>query len=304
MQNFDYIAKLARKFAKKLEKEKNLVSIVQIGSSLRKEDFKPNSDLDFLVVYENPVKKSMGFETVEDIEVNLIRHGKKQFLNSLKEGNPVDLIALRFGKILYDNGFFAGIRRKKFKPSEKTIEKWVKTATFNLMDAATNYSFPTCMCCYFKALHHAARDFSRAMILKEQEKLLEGDVTILDNLKANYPDLYQKFKLIINGRKNYEKFEQKYIEFPKIKRAGLGKYLLALEDITIKALKITKKLDVPKVNELISQLQKKYDIEQYHSFYITPEHAKLMLHLILKGNKSGFFQYNLKNGKLVEEKIA
>jgi len=303
MQSFDSVVKLAKKYSEKLKKKKNVVSIVQIGSSLRKEDFKQNSDLDFLVIYENPVKKSIELENVNGIEITLIKHGKKQFLKSLGEGNPVDLIALSFGKILYDTGFFTGIKKKKFEPNEKTIEKWIHTATFNLMDAATNYSLPSCMCCYFKALHHAAREFSRVMILKEEKELLEGDKAILDRLKANHPDLYHKFMLIIDGRKNYEKFEQKYIKYPKIKSSGLGKYLLAAENIAIKALKISMGLNVPKVNELISRLQKKYKIDHYHSFYIDPERKELTLHLILKGDRPGFFRYSLKNEKLIEAYI-
>lgn len=306
MQNFENATKLARMYAKKLKKEKNLVSIVQIGSSLRKEDFKPNSDLDFLVIYEKPVKKYIGLKSIEDMEVNLIRHGKKQFLSSLKEGNPVELIALKFGKILYDKGFFTEIKKrnsKKFKPNEKTIEKWIHTATFNLMDAAMNYSFPACMCCYFKALHHATREFCRVIILKEKGELVEGDTIILENLRYNHPDLHKKFEFITNGRKNYEKFKQKCIEFPKIKNSRLGKYLLAAEDVSIKAFKVTKELEVPKVNKIIDELQKKYEIKEYHSFYIIPEAKELSLHLILKGNKSGFFRYSLNDGELIEEKI-
>jgi len=301
--NFEDITRLVKRYAKKIKKDKGVVSIIQIGSSLREEDFQSNSDLDFLVIYENPVTRFIELKNIDDLEINLIKYGKKQFLKSLKEGTPIDLIALKFGKVLYDNGFIVKVKKKNFKPSEKTIEKWLHTATFNLMDAAMNYSLPACMCCYFKALHHSAREFSRAIILKEQEEFLEGNSAVLENLKANYPQLYKKFKLIIEGRNNYEKFKQKYIRSPKINASGLGRYLLALEDISIEALKITKGLEVPKINQLIEELQKKYKIDHYSSFYIAPEDKKLMLHLVLKGDKSGFFNYSLENEKLTEVKI-
>ena len=300
MQKFEKATRLGKDYAGKLKKERGIVSIVQIGSSLRREDFKPNSDLDFLVIYENPVKKSIELEDIDGVEINLIRYGKKQFVKSLEEGNSVDLIALRFGKVLHDDGFFAEMKEKGFRPSEKTIDKWIRTATFNLMDAAMNYSFPACLCCYFKAIHHAAREFCRAVILKEEGDLLEGDANVLRRLKSSNPELYRKFRMVTKGRGSYEKFEAKYIKSPKIRNSGLGKYLLATEDIAIEALKITMGLNVPKVNKLISKLQKSYKIDHYHSFYLAPEHKSLMLNLGLKGGKLGFFEYSLENGELVK----
>ena len=56
MKEFNRAAKLAKRYSEKLKKEKNVVSVVQIGSSLRKEDFTPDSDVDLVIVYENPVK--------------------------------------------------------------------------------------------------------------------------------------------------------------------------------------------------------------------------------------------------------
>lgn len=302
-QNFNQAIELARNYSEKIKKEKGLISIVQIGSSLRREDFRSNSDLDFLIIYKNPIKRVIELVDTQEIEINLIKRSKEQFLECLKEGNPVDLIALSFGKILYDTGFFIEAKKKDFKPSKKTVEKWLHTASSNFMAASTNYSFPSCMCCYFRDLYHSSRDFCRAIILEEQGKLLEGEKSILANLESNYPDLHKKFKLIAKGRKNYERFKQTFIKFQTIKNYSRGKYLLAAEDISIKAFKITKGLDVPKANYIIAQLQKDYDIESYNSSYIIPESEELMLCLDIKGDKLGFFRYDIKEKRIKEAAI-
>lgn len=305
MPGFDAVTELAEKYSEKLRKKGGVASIVQIGSSLRKEDFGPDSDLDLLVVYGHPVRRTMSYDRAQGIEIQLIRRDRKQFVRMLEEGNPVDLIALRFGKVLYDDGFLAETKKKGFGPTESTIKGWVRTASFNLMDAAHNYTFP-CACDYFKALHHAAREFCRAMLLKERGVLLEGDKAVLDALETDYPDLYRSFLLIVDGKKqgSPDADEWREIKHPTIESSGLGKYLLAAEEIEIRALKSVMGLNAPKVNDLISQLRKKYRIGHYSGFYLIPEQKELLLNLSLKGNRFGMFRYSLEDGKLVEAHIS
>jgi len=296
-RNFVLAQKLAKEYCKKLRKE-GAISITQMGSSLRKDKFIDNSDLDLLVVYEKPVKKNIKIE-YNEIEVNILRRGKNQLVKLLIEGNPVDLIALKFGKVLFDKGTLKNLRNKNFKPTKQTIKKWMHTASFNLMSASHNYSLPACICCYFKSLHHAARDFSRAIILKEKGELIDGDKHIIKELKFLCPDLIEKYGLILEGRKNFEKFEQKCVETVYIKRNELGRYLLAAEDFARRAFGIALNMKLPKVNKLISYLKEKYEIYHFHGFSLSPERKELLIGLILKDDEVKISQYDLEKERFI-----
>ena len=237
---------------------------------------------------------------MDGFNIQMLRYGKKQFLKSVKEGIPVNLISLKFGKVLYDNDFFSELKKKGFQPTEKTIERWVSSAAFNLGDAAMNYSFPTCISEYFKSLRNAARGFCSILILKEKGIVVDGIRMILDNL--DHPNLCEKFRLVIKGKKEGKELKR-IVMHQKIKASGHGKYLLAAEDIAIKALKISMGLNVPKANKLIAQLQKKYDIDHYHGFWLNPGNKELMLHMVLKGDRSGFFRYSLETGELIKADV-
>ena len=297
MNKFNIAQKLAREYAKKI-KDNDVISIVQIGSSLRKEDFTPYSDLDFLVIYKKTVKDFLRHDKIRDFEVNIIQHGKNQFVKSLKEGNSVDLVALKFGRVLYDNGFFEQQRDTGYKPTQKTVDKWLHTASFNLGDASINYTLPACMCCYFKSLHHAAREFCRAIIVKEHNKVVEGNNDIINMLRDKYPKICKNFELIINGRRSYDNFDSKLIKSRFSRNSGLGKYLLAAEEIAIEAFRICKNLEISKVNDLISRLAKKYQIEYFHSFHLIPESKRILINLILKRDKAAIFIYNIEDRTL------
>lgn len=268
------------------------ISAFQIGSSLRKEDFFENSDLDFLVIYDKKVKKDFLYENRE-IEINIIRRNKEKFLEFLNKGNPVDLVALNFGKILFGHEFVSKLRRKKFKGTEKTIESWIKTASFNFSAAANNYPFPTCTCCYFKDLHHSSRDFSRAIILKEKEKLTESNAMIIKELGSIYPELAKEYKFILKGRKNYQKFEPIYEERKKIEYDELGKYLLSVEVFARKAYNVLLNLEIPKINDLISEIEKDYQIKRYSGSWLHPEKREIALALVLEKENLKYFVYDL-----------
>ncbi|MEM2935764.1 MAG: hypothetical protein QW231_01140 [Candidatus Bathyarchaeia archaeon] len=167
----DHIDILVKLYSRRFKRDR-AVSAFQVGSSLSEEDFFDNSDLDFLVVYDKEIRKNFVLEHTKQIEINVMRRSKGQFLRLLEEGSPVDLIALRFGRVLFDDVFLRGLRGRGYKPTQRTIEQWIHTASFGLSSAANNYSLPACICCYFKDLHHSARDFSRAIILKSVLSLL------------------------------------------------------------------------------------------------------------------------------------
>src|SRR3989338_513241 len=293
MNKFYTAQKLVTKYANKIRNH-NTISIVQIGSSLRKEDFTQDSDLDFLIIYKQPVKDFLKHDSIRHFEVNIIPHKKNQYIKSLKEGNPVDLIALKYGKILYDNGFFETQRNVCYKPTQKTIDKWFRTAAFNLGDASINYSLPACLDCYYKSLHHAAREFSRAIIVKKYGEIVEGSKEIIDKLKNKYPKICRNFEFVINGRRDCKDFGSKLIKVKYIGNSGLGKYLLATEEIAIEAFKICKNLKLPRINDLILSLAKKYQIKCLHSFHLIPESMQILINISLERDKVAVFCYDIR----------
>lgn len=289
---FKKIHRLVKKYLKRLKKD-NVVSIVQVGSTLRKKEFVGNSDLDLLVIYENSVRDRIKIEYQSETEVNLIRRGKQQYLKYLKAGNPVDLIALKFGKVLWDKGFFKKLKRSNFEPTAKTHEFWMHTASFNISDAFCNYSLPTCICCYFKSLHHAARDFSRAIILKERNKLVEGDKDVIMELKKIQPHLVNKYRIILDGRRNYDSFRDNPIKTIKIRPNQRGKFLLSCEDFAILAYKNVLNMNLPKINNLISNLQNEYKIDHFSSYFLEPETMQILITLSLKSGMLKMLKFDL-----------
>ena len=278
-------------------KSDGAVFAFQIGSSLKEEDFFDNSDLDFLVVYDKKIRKGFILNRGKGIEINIMRRSRERFLKLLEDGNPVDLIALRFGKVLLDDGFVEGLRKKEYEPTQRTMEQWMHTASLNLSSVTSNYSLPACMCCYFRELHHSARDFSRAMIVKEKNDLVEGDAAVLGRLESLYPELVDGYRLILDGRRNYQKFESKYVKTVKIEENELGRYLLAGEEFARKAYKVVLGLSLPRVNDLISDLEKKYIIDHYHGFWLSSERKEIIVGLVLEGDRLKYFTYDLGIGE-------
>ena len=150
-------------------------------------------------------------------------------------------------------------------------------------------------------MHHSARDFSRAIILKKRNELVEGDAMVMDKLAILYPELVEDYNFIIDGRRKYKSFEPKYVKTVKIEKNELGKYLLAGEKFAEKAYEVVLGLKLPKVNSLISELEMKYRIDHYHGFWLSPERKDLLLSLVLEGDKMLHFIYDLKEQKWKKE---
>lgn len=290
--DFKEIQGLVKTYIEKLKRD-NVLTVVQLGSSLREDEFTGNSDLDLLVIYRNPVRDRLKIKYHNEIEVNLVRRGKQQYLKSLRAGNPVDLIALKFGKVLADKGFFKNLEADRFKPTAGTAGFWMHTASFNFSDAFHNYSLPSCMCCYFKALHHASRDFSRAIILTESKKLVEGNKDVIMELKKSHPGLAGKYRLILDGRRNFESFKNNLIKADKIRGNRRGRFLLACEDFAALAYRVVLNIKLPKFNSLITRLQAEYKIDHFGSYFVDPEKKNILITLFLKSGKHKMLKFDL-----------
>jgi len=112
------IKNLVNLYSKRFEKE-GAIFAFQVGSSLREKEFFENSDLDFLVVYKKRVRKNFTVKFEKGVEINIMRRSKEQFLSLLKEGSPVDLISLKFGKVLFGEDLVRELKMKNYKPTEK-----------------------------------------------------------------------------------------------------------------------------------------------------------------------------------------
>lgn len=293
--NYQEVQKITEKYLDHFKKKKP-VTLVQVGSSLRKEEFMDNSDLDLFLISRNKVKERLKIEYVNDLEVNLIRRSKRQFLKNLNEGIPVDLIALHFGKVIFDNGFLSKLNQKDYLPTEKTAKYWLHTASFNLSDAFYNYSGMIAVYDFFKSLHHAVRDFSRAIIVAKEKKLAEGNKNITRATAKYYPELIDKYNFILNGRRDSERYDgERIVETVRVRDNERGKFLLAAEEFAIKAYQDVLKLKLPKINSIISTAQRKYRIKYFDGYILSPERKEASVLLVLKNGKIKIITVPLKS---------
>lgn len=283
-------------------------STVQIGSSIRPKDFTPYSDYDFLAIYDGPVRKKIIHKYISNQEIDVVRRSKSQFIKLLKAGSPFDLVALNRGKILKDDGFFAKLRQQKedFKATIRSAEFWIYTASWNLSEASFDYICPTDISEYFRRIHHAARDFSRAIIFWREKKLVEGNDEIIEGLTMlSQADLVSNYNSIFEARVNQNKFRPRTEETLFIKDSGIGKYLIQAEKFAAAAYRLWN-ISLPKVNCLIRELIKAKKLSEdvkknsFCGFWLDDKLKELTITFITK-EKAKSFIYDLIRSKWKEE---
>ncbi|MBT4504207.1 MAG: hypothetical protein HOC74_41155 [Gemmatimonadetes bacterium] len=220
---------------RQLRESGHLVSLVLIGS-LRNQDFVPGlSDID-LWILGRWLKPALRIELVEkyghQVEVNLICRNQAFLRGELRQGTPVDLVALRYGQVLYDDGFFRTLRRKahRYSVTPATREMWMKSSARWLSTAIYQYFHPNCPHCFFGALYHAGRDLLRAHLIAHGADLVEG-WEIEAAIENRWPDLAEAFGRIRWARAHWQSYA-----FPQFKKrlqieSELGELLLSLEYI-------------------------------------------------------------------------
>ena len=301
MDRFTKAQKAAEVFANNLDK-RGIISIVRIGSSLRREDFCSGSDIDFLIIQQKSPKHFLENDSQDGFEIHMVRRGKKAFLDSLDKGVPLDLVAMQYGVIVYDkNRFFLKAKRKNHPPTKTTIEQWMHTAAFHLGDAAMTYSWPIDLYDYFKHLHHSARESCRAIIAKEQKRVVEGDLQVLDALKEHHLKVYGNYRKIVLARKRWESFSAKDVNSLIIKDRGRGKYLLLTLECVAESWRICKGARMPPINSLIGKIAGKYPVKEFNMFQIYPKECKLLLFFKAKGGGVRIFSYDCKTDILKEQ---
>jgi len=305
MTSFIKAQRAARTFLRGLDK-KDILSIVRIGSSLRREDFVDGSDIDFLIIQKKRPRDFMEHGMQGEFEINVVRRGKREFLSLLKKGIPLDLIAVSYGRLVYGPGFFASVGNGPWKPKKATVRQWMRTGLFQLTDAVMAHQHPIDCRSYFRLVHHSSREFCRAIIAKEKGVIVEGDWRILSILKEKHTILYRNFRLIVEGRKKCASFSPRQKNSPFIAKSGRGKYLLAAEEIAHEALRICSGVNFPKANDIVKIIMQRHPVREFYAFTLHPESNEMLLFLKLEGSKLCGFCYNAKNKKNKEigKKIA
>jgi len=261
---------------KKLKKQDRLISGILIGSLANREYVPGLSDIDFLIIGKNLKRalkteffKSKGFET----DINIVCRSPNSFEKSLSKGNPVDLIAFKYGEVIYDKGYFKKSKKNKdAKPTAKTIQSWLQTGLHHFGELLYQYFSPCCAHCFFSAAYHSSRELLRALLLGKGKDVLEGWELKLA-LEKNYPELFPLFLKICQARKEWDKYS-----FPLFNRCSritgrLGKIVLLVEKIVREALK-TQGLNVPPLNNLLKEIK---DVKDVHSLHISLPEKEVMV---------------------------
>jgi predicted nucleotidyltransferase len=196
------IREVVRKAIDQIKRRFKPISIIQFGSSLYPKNMVIESDVDLMVILRRRVKNPI--ETFfDDIEVEAHLISKRDFIKSIKNGFPLTLMAVKFGKVIYGPKDFLEKYRNKALPTRKTVEIWYDNAWRVFHFAILDYFSRGCVGCYLKDCHHAARSFLRAFILKTKNIVCEKDEEILLNIPK---DIQRAYKKLIGIRKNGEKF--------------------------------------------------------------------------------------------------
>jgi len=213
----------------------HLVALALIGS-LRNRDFIPGlSDID-LWVLGRWLKPSLQTEWVmkygHEVEVNLVCRNLKFLRRALRQGIPVDLMAIRYGEVLYDEGFFRTVRRQahRYGVTQTTREMWMKSSARWLSTAIQQYFCPDCPHCFFGALYHAGRDLLRAHRVAHGGDLVEGwevEAAVMEE----WPDLAAALGRIRWARAHWSSYAFPRFETRTRIEGELGELLLTLETI-------------------------------------------------------------------------
>ncbi|MFZ8830287.1 MAG: nucleotidyltransferase domain-containing protein [Candidatus Aenigmatarchaeota archaeon] len=163
----------AREFAKRvLEKYGNLVkSIVLMGSVVRGE-FKPESDIDIIVILDDTIEELSG-DKLEAIDDDLEKMAKSisdkisiqpsytltEFVDYAKSGHPIVYNFIKEGEPLFDAGFFMPWKRLlklgKIQGTREAIENYMEDAPKKLARAKTVKLLMLAEDCYYAMVNSA-----------------------------------------------------------------------------------------------------------------------------------------------------
>jgi len=269
-----------------LREARRLASVVLIGS-LAHRDFVPGlSDLD-LYVLARRVKPGLkvGWLDKQELDVNLVCRDLRSARRSLREGVPVDLVALRHGEVLWDDGTFAALRRgaKRWRATPATAGLWMTTSAHWLSRAIDNYFNPCNEGDFFGGLFHAARDLLRAQLVTEGGDLVEG-WEVEDAVQKRWPDLAEHFGRIRHARAAWDTFAFPLFQDRTRVEGELGQLLRSLEAIACSVYR-ARGLRLPSLDALTRNLFERRGARSLHSVHIHPKDAVMHLAYVARNGR-------------------
>ena len=265
---------------RQLRESGRLVSLVLIGS-LQNRDFAPGlSDID-LWILGRWLKPAFRIEFVEkyghQVEMNLICRNLAFLYRELRRGTPVDLVALRYGQVLYDDGFFRTLRRKahRYSVTSVTREMWMKSSSRWLSTAIYQYFHPDYPHCFFGALYHAGRDLLRAHLIAHGGDLVEG-WEIEAAIGERWPDLAEAFGRIRWARAHWQNYAFPQFEKRLQIEGALGELLLSLENIA-RSVYRSYGLRLPKFQTFFGEFIHRRGARRFFSIDIQPDQETISL---------------------------
>lgn len=269
-----------------LRESRRLSAVVLIGSLASRDSVPGLSDVDLYVLARRfkPGLKLAWLEARE-VEVNLVCRNPRFARRSLREGNPVDLVALRYGEVLWDDGTFAALRRgsKRCGVTAATRESWMTTSAHWLSRAVENYFNPTCESDFFAGLFHAARDLLRAHLIGHGGGLVEG-WEVEAAAQERWPDLAEHYGRIRHARAAWDTFEFPLFQDRTRIEGELGRLLLSLEAIARPVYRASG-LRLPSLESLLHQLFDRRGARSLHSVHLHPEDATMLITYVARDGK-------------------
>jgi len=294
---FERANKLAREKAEEV-KDKYL-AIIQTGSSLRKEDFTEYSDVDLYGVKKEEPERLFDHPFEEELDVSIVQKSVPKFEEGLEQGNPFELISLKYGKVLEGDSFIKKYRQRDYGPGRETYRTWVQSSLNNYQNMLFDRYMPIE---FYNSAYHSYREFSRYLVLDREGKLVEGDAMIKQHLSKISRDFAKDFWTLREKRFDPPDPSQDYIDLQDLFQAEEYQTIKKIDRIGNRVFE-TEDFEFPSLGRMREILEKrglKLLLSPHYSF----RKEEKFVHLSgedKQGNHRSFY-YNLESGEL--EKVG
>lgn len=288
----------------KLVTSSNIKIILQFGSSVSKDCY-AGSDTDLAIITES-VKSEKEINTKINVSHFYLQthiFSIQDFTEKLSDGDPLCLSILYTGKVLYGKNVYLKLKKKAFKPTNKTIRKCMLNSFaalgLGISDLTSEFLYDS-----VNSIYHAARSsiwadlFDKAITPNNHHvfKLLED---------KNMLKLYKK---IIKFRQNIPDYNSDLCLAQEIYMNGnINSFTQLLEDATTIVRTNYKRIfgkNFVSLFELLAILRKRYDnVPEFYSVILSVvwKKQKPVYHVVLCfKDKRVFVEVDANNGSIKE----